>query len=253
MEVRPLPPPQAKQPDEPPAVNTKNIPPIPTNPALWVIPRRAFGDATFLRSSVGNDSSLNTAFNFRSAREWMIASIAINPNTQEFTAANPYLTEAQKRTFLKNLFPDSIFFNDNLQIIYQEIILNTSLVTTVANTTSPEWRSVMNFWAYPNGEFSPVTAVTNLGNFVNYWPFPPQNGNPQNPQNFAINSRYTFIKNEGQSFEITTVPTIIAFGSFTNGMNNFISKTFTEPGWYYCNVQEFGNPLPDPLPVGVST
>jgi hypothetical protein len=226
--------------------NPKNIPPSFTNSALWSIPARIFGNARFLRSSLGNDNSLNTSRIVRSYRDWKIAAIAVNPNTQSLIAATPNLTPEQRRNFIKRTFPNSVLYNDDNIITFDEIQLNPFLATTIANATSLEWQSVMNFWAYPNGEFLPVRAVTNFGAYINFWPYPPQLGNPQFPGKFIGlgNSRYELIKNEGQSFQITVTPTTIVYGGRSNNNNNFISKTFTVPDWYPCTQETFGNPFP---------
>lgn len=239
----PYDPPIPAPPPPGPIVPTDKTPSY-SNPSLWEKPSRRFGNARFFRTSVTNTNNLNTTNILLKAEEWKIASICVNPNTTELiSAANKNLTESQKKDFIKRIYPDSKFYGVSDPILYQDILLNPFLVTSsTANTTSKDWNDILNFWAYPNGEFLPVTSLTNVASYVDVWDFPPERGNPQRP--IAIDTRYVLIKNQGQVFEVTKIPTVVRFGTNETG----ITKIFNTLGSVTCDVNDFGA---DPAPSKV--
>lgn len=233
-----------------PIISPQPIEPRFTDPSQWRVPKREFGNAIFIRENVNNAGTATTGRELTQiAEEWKIAPICFNPNSPEIIATTANLTADQRRDLLRRLNPNSEFFDSSLP--YRAIQFNTSLVSSnkVNTVNNADWFAIMNFWAYPNGEFTPISTFDNSSLYISFINFPPNYGNPQKPFLDRLNTRYQFLQYEGDVFATTTANAIVRFGS-SNGTNfrggrGFVSKTFPNPGSYTCNVAEFGS---DPAP-----
>lgn len=238
----------------------------------WRIPERKFGTAVF-RQNVGRNGQNIVYKHFVAEEEWQSAKIVFNPERAPTSnirrsrtgsghyVANirfsaHYVDEYRRYSDFHNNYP-----NSDEYLEYRDILFNTSMVTPISGITdTEEYYNVLEFWAYPNGEFYAIPITNNCtGTYLQFQPYPQEYGNPQtykptikpgqtkltSPNKQKTNSnkgksssppleKYVFLAYQNNTFLITLPNSIVRIGRD----GQYVEKNLGI-GTYVCNRETF--------------